>query len=301
MSTAILQKASFTPDHIPNHRLIKRFLGMAKAYNWRHDKSLLVLRDVLGMRTYIRSSFISAISAVTQCLISFAQYTPVNLGDGKRALFVVPDQVYVSTIAKNCNVSRYTVYRVLDYLSAIGDCETVTTFNPTSKTYSPTKIVLNSSLFTRIGMPYAELQQAVRTLAEHRKEDLAKEKLDTKFITNRIGKELRPSVKRRLGADAEKLLGNVTTDYHGKRNSREAGMSNFMPESMPSSIKESMNAAFVNDDRKSNQTHYAAPKKVIDEDPRFLELRASGMSVSEALAKMKELRALDTLQMKKSK
>lgn len=268
---------------------------MAKTYNWRHDKSLLVLRDVLGMRTYIRSSFINAISAVTQCLINYAEYTPRNIGDGKRALFVIPDQVYVSTIAKNCNVSRYTVYRVLDYLAAIGDCETVTTFDPSSKTYSPTRIILNSSLFTRIGMPFAELQQAIRTLAAYQKENLEKEKAASKFITNRISKELRPSVKRRLGADAEKLLVNHPQATTVPNPPVASNNTDFLPQSMPSTLKSAISASFVNHDRKATQTEFAKPKESVSADPRFLQLRAEGYSVSEALAKMKELRAKDKM------
>lgn len=299
MSTASAQ-AFFDQKNVPNHRLIKRFVGMARSYDWRKDKSLLILRDVLGMRTYIRSSFINAISSVTQCLVSFAQYTPVSLGNGQRALFVIPDQIYISTIAKYCNVSRHTVYRVLDYLAAIGDCETVTTFSPETKTYSPTKIVLNGSLFTRMGMPFDELQKAIQSLVKHAKEDLKDKREKTKFITSRLVNDLRPSIKRRLGANTEKILAQPNII-----NSKITLIQNpsFLPDNIPNNLNTSIKSSFVNKDRKSNavETGTTKPKEAPQVDPRYVELRNSGLSVTEANKEYKKIILAGFSSVKKSK
>lgn len=281
--------AHFEPTNEINHRLVKRFVGLAKAYNWRSDRSLLVLRDVLGLRRYIRTSFLKAISAVSQCLVHYAQYTPTNIGNGARALFVIPDQVYISTIANSCNVSRYTVYRVLDYLAAIGDCETVTKYCPETKVFMPTKIVLTSTLFTRIGMPFEELQKAMRSLEKKASEAHEKNEVTKTFITNRIGKELRPAVRRRLGLGTERVL--TTINPEPKRTSSITLISNsdFLPDSLPKELKERINRSMVNDDRKCLKQSFTAPKPILQVDPRFIELRKSGLSISEANAEFKKL------------
>lgn len=282
--------AHFEPTNEINHRLVKRFVGLAKAYNWRSDRSLLVLRDVLGLRRYVRTSFIKAISAVSQCLVHYAQYTPTDIGNGSRALFVIPDQIYISTIANSCNVSRYTVYRVLDYLAAIGDCETVTKYCPETKVFMPTKIVLTSTLFTRIGMPFEELQKAMRNLEKKASETLEKNKQTKSFITNRIGKELRPAVRRRLGLGTERVLSTIESDKAEHKNTIEfISNPNFLPDSLPDELKMKMDRSMVNDDRKSLKQSFTAPKPILQIDPRFIELRKAGLSISEANAEFKKL------------
>jgi hypothetical protein len=278
--------AFFEPQHRINHRLVKRFVGLAKSYNWRSDRSLLVLRDVLGLRRYVRTSFIAAISAVTQSLVHYAQYTPADIGNGSRALFVIPDQIYVSTIAKSCNVSRYTVYRVLDYLCAIGDCVTTTKFCPEKKEYFPTKIILTSTLFTRIGMEYSELAKALKGLEAYAKDAKKKENEAKSVISSRINKELRPSVRRRLGLSTERLL----TSEIQKADVTLISNPNFLPDTLPDALHKQINASMVNSDRKSSQEVYTAkPKPIIEVDKRWEALRKKGLTISEANAAFKKL------------
>jgi hypothetical protein len=278
--------AFFEPQHRINHRLVKRFVGMAKSYNWRSDRSLLVLRDVLGLRRYVRSSFISALSAVTQSLVHYAQYTPTDIGNGSRALFVIPDQIYISTIAKSCNISRYTVYRVLDYLCAIGDCVTTTKFCPEKKEYLPTKIILTSTLFTRIGMEYGELVKALKGLDAYAKDVIKQDKEAKSLISTRINKELRPSVRRRLGLSTERIL----TAEIRKPDVTLISNPNFLPDTLPGALQDQIKASMVNQDRKSNQQIYSAkPKPVIEVDKRWEELRKKGLTISEANAAFKKL------------
>ncbi|GGB52875.1 hypothetical protein GCM10011607_11710 [Shewanella inventionis] len=122
----------------------------------------------------------------------------------------MPDYVYVSNIASQCNISRYTVYRVLDYLAAIGDLVTHTKFNPLTKEYSPTQIILTESFYIRIGFTYESLKAAVKSVNKDSGKNNEKTKNDLmKQIANDF-KQLRPSVRRRLSKSAEGILAKIT-------------------------------------------------------------------------------------------
>jgi len=192
-----------------NHRLINRMVAMAQSYSWQKDKSLLVLRNVLNLRTRVRERFLRAITAVSSCLAFHAQLTPSTTPTGERVLFALPDYVYVSNIASQCNVSRYTVYRVLDYLSAIGDLVTHTQFDPQIKQYSPTQIILTESFYLRIGFRFDELKAAIRSVNKKAKDAVATKNKLQKEIKSNV-KSLRKSVRGRLSKSAEGLLSNKT-------------------------------------------------------------------------------------------
>lgn len=197
---------SFTAPKL-NHRLINRMVTMASSYDWQSDRSILVLRNVLNLRSRVRTRFLASISAVGACLAFHAQLTPVKAADGQRVLFAMPDYVYVSNIAAQCGISRYTVYRVLDYLAAIGDLITHTKFDPIAKEYSPTQIILTENFYIRIGFKFDELKAAVISVNKGQ----AKKETSQSNLKSKIGefiKELRPSVKRRLTKSTEGILTN---------------------------------------------------------------------------------------------
>jgi hypothetical protein len=185
-------------------------VAMASAYDWQRDKHLLVLRDVLNLRRRVKKSFIHSISAVSSCLTYYANLRPTSLSDGTRVLFCMPEYVYVADVAEKCKVSRHTVYRVLDYLAAIGDVVTHTKYDAEAKTYSPTQIILTESFFIRIGFSYEELKKAIFSVNKDKGLDDTKQ--IKKSINHRIDTELRKSVKSRLVRSSEKLLSNVTLD-----------------------------------------------------------------------------------------
>ncbi len=277
MTNAVL-KATFKPERPIKHRLVSRLVAMAGTYNWNRDSSILALRDVLGLRRKIRTSFRQALTSVSQALIYYCQFTPSTIGE-HRVLFVIPDEIFVSTIAERCNVSRFTVYRVLDYLAAIGDCETSTRFNPVTNEYSATSIVLKTSLFTRIGLPYEELGKAVRSLTGYSQKRNREQHQARQIIAKRIAQVLRPASKRRLGAESEKLL---TKPFDRPDTNSPADLSllqnpNFVTDEMLTKLR---SPAAAKDDFTSNNNLPAKP--VIPADPRFLELRKKGLSIREA-------------------
>ncbi|MFV7772405.1 hypothetical protein [Shewanella marisflavi] len=251
---------------------------MAGSYNWNRDNSILALRDVLGLRRKIRKSFREAITAVSQALIYYCQFTPSPVGE-YRVLFTIPDEIFVSTIAERCNISRYTVYRVLDYLAAIGDCETTTRFNPVTNEYLPTSIVLKTSLFTRIGFSYEELGKAVRALTGYSKERERVQQQARQFIAKRIAQVLRPASKRRLGAETEKLLLPPAIEDENKAPADLSLLQNpnFVTEEMLNKFR---SPTVTKDDYTSNDNLPVKP--VIPVDPRFQELRKSGLTIREA-------------------
>lgn len=284
MTNAAL-KATFRPERPINHRLVSRLVAMAGSYNWNRDISILALRDVLGLRRKIKKSFREAITAVSQALIYYCQFTPSPVGE-YRVLFTIPDEIYVSTIAERCNISRYTVYRVLDYLAAIGDCETTTRFNPATNEYAPTSIVLKTSLFTRIGFSYDELGKAVRALTGYSKKKERLHQQARQFIAKRIAQELRPAIKRRLGADTEKLLlsPDVKEDTKAPADLSLLQNPNFVTEEMLNKLR---SPTTTRDDYTSNDNLPAKP--VIPVDPRFIELRNEGLTISEARKQLLKL------------
>lgn len=191
------------------HRLINRMVAMAGCYEWQADKSILVLRNLLKLRTRVRTRFLAAISAVSSCLAYHAQLSPTKTNDGSRVLFAMPDYVYVSNIASQCNISRYTVYRVLDYLAAIGDLVTHTKFDPVTKEYSPTQIILTESFYIRIGFTYESLKAAVKSVNK----DSDNNEQTKNGLMKQIAEDfklLRPSVRRRLSKSAEGILAKLT-------------------------------------------------------------------------------------------
>ncbi|QIR16672.1 hypothetical protein [Shewanella aestuarii] len=205
---------TFSPQK-KRHKLISRMVAMAGAHDWQADKSILVLRNILNLRSRIRSRFLAAISAVTQCLAYNAQLTPTTTSEGSRVLFAIPDYLYVSNIASQCGVSRYTVYRVLDYLEAIGDLVTTTKFDPVTKEYSPMQIILTESFYIRIGFTFEQLKDAIKSVNKQQGDDQQEKKELTKNIKNGF-KQMRPSVKRRLTKSTERILSNNTSETENK-------------------------------------------------------------------------------------
>lgn len=198
--------ATFNRKSTPNHRLAKRMVGVVASYDWANDIDILSVRAVLNMRLNTKECFINAISAVAQCLVAHTRYTPTKISDNQRALFYLPEFVTVTKIAKLCSISTDTVYRVFAYLTAIGDLETGTYFIKESDRYISTKVFLKSSIFTRCGFAFQELQKAIQSLTEKCKERVKKEDAAYHKTSLLISKALRKGVKSRLTKDTERVL-----------------------------------------------------------------------------------------------
>ncbi|MBE8232944.1 MAG: hypothetical protein HAW67_04355 [Endozoicomonadaceae bacterium] len=272
MSSACFQP----PSGKINHRLISRFVAMAGTYNWRQDPSVLTLRVVLKLRTYIRESFLLSFKSVTQALIYYCKYTPTKVDSECQALFVIPDEILVSTIARAANVSRFTVYRVLDYLSALGFCETHTRFIPAKNQYLPTKIFLKASLFVRLGMPFTELQTAIQSLKKHNDQKESERQKSERFIRMNIAKHLRPSVKRRLGAEAERILAPAVEPKTVEVDATFVKNPNFIPEAFTNVFRTGPKVSGI-------QANEFDHQNLISIDPEVTAIQKKGGSVRDLI------------------
>lgn len=200
----------FNPAVMPSHDLIKSLVKKAGLFLWMNDIELIELRKILGLRPDIRYEFLTALSVVTQTLIAQCYYTPIKLENQNNkndVLFTFSEHINITTLAQQCTTSRSTVRRVIYYLELLGDVKTKTLYNKETQRYSPTEIVINSSLFTRIGMSYASLKNAVQSLTKFENERYKKKQRAHTKLLKRIKKSrLSDYVLKALGSSTTRIL-----------------------------------------------------------------------------------------------